>query len=50
VAFYCVIRALVVPAGIPVAFGVAIAVTGVIGAAALRRVRAGIEVPEPESA
>jgi len=50
VAFYCVIRALVVPAGIPVAFGIAIAVTGVIGAAALRRVRAGIEAPEPESA
>ncbi len=44
------IWALIVPAGIPVAFAVAIAVTGVIGAAALRRVRAGIEIAEPESA
>jgi hypothetical protein len=49
VAFYVVIRALVVPAGIAVAFCVAIAVTGVIGALAFRRVRAGIETPEPES-
>ena len=48
VAFYVVLRALLVPAGIAVAFGIAIAVTGLIGAAALRRVRAGIGDPEPE--
>jgi hypothetical protein len=50
VAFYVVVRALVVPAGIAVAFATAIAVTGVIGAAALRHVRAGIEATEAEPA
>jgi hypothetical protein len=49
VAFHVVIHFLVVPAGPAVAFPLAIAVTGVIGAAALRRVRAGLEAPEPET-
>jgi hypothetical protein len=49
VAFHVVIRTMVVPFGVAVAFPVAIAVTGVIGAAALRRVRAGLVAPEPET-
>jgi hypothetical protein len=49
VAFHVVIHTLVVPAGVAVAFTLAIAVTGAIGALALRRVRAGLPDPEPES-
>jgi len=49
VAFHVVIRTMVVPFGIALAFPVAIAVTGVIGALALRRVRAGLVAPEPET-
>jgi hypothetical protein len=48
VAFYVVLHALLVPAGIAVAFGAAVAVTLAIGALALRRVRASISEPEPE--
>ena len=47
VAFHVVIHGMVVPFGVAVAFPVAIAVTAVIGAVALRRVRAGLAVPEP---
>jgi hypothetical protein len=49
VAFHVTIRTMVVPFGIGVAFPVAIAVTSVIGAVALRRVRAGLVAPEPET-
>jgi hypothetical protein len=49
VAFHVVIRAAVVPFGVGVAFPVAVAVTGLIGALALRRVRAGLVAPEPET-
>ncbi|HYO44723.1 MAG TPA: hypothetical protein VES19_16100 [Candidatus Limnocylindrales bacterium] len=49
VAFHVVIRTMVVPYGIAVAFPVAIAVTGVIGGLALRRVRAGLVAPGPEA-
>jgi hypothetical protein len=49
VAFHVVIRAAVVPLGIAVAFPLAIVVTGLIGALALRRVRAGLIAPEPET-
>ncbi len=49
VAFHVVIRTLVVPLGVAVAFPVAIAVTSAIGAVALRRVRAGLLAPEPET-
>lgn len=49
VAFHVVIHVLVVPAGVAVAFTLAIAVTGAIGALALRRVRAGLADLEPES-
>jgi hypothetical protein len=48
VAFYVVVHALLVPAGIAVAFAAAIAATLAIGALALRRVRASIGEPEPE--
>jgi hypothetical protein len=48
VAFYVVIWALILPAGIAVAFTVAIAVTAVVGATSLRVVRSRIENPEPE--
>ena len=48
VAFYVVIWALILPAGIAVAFTVAIAVTAAVGAASLRVVRSRIENPEPE--
>ena len=48
VAFYVVIWALILPAGIAIAFGAAIAVTAVVGAASLRIVRSQIENPEPE--
>lgn len=47
VAFHVVIRTMVVPFGIAVAFPVAIAATGVIGALALRHVRAGLVVRPP---
>jgi hypothetical protein len=49
VAFHVVIRTAVVPFGVGVAFPVAVAVTGLIGAVALRRVRAGLVAPEPET-
>jgi hypothetical protein len=49
VAFHVIIRTMVVPFGIAVAFPVAIAVTGVIGALALRRVRAGLVASVPEA-
>ena len=49
VAFHVVIHTMVVPFGIGVAFPVAIAVTSLIGALALRRVRAGLVAPEPET-
>jgi hypothetical protein len=49
VAFHVVIRTMVVSFGVAIAFPVAIAVTGVIGALALRRVRAGLVAPEPET-
>ena len=48
VAFYVVIWALILPAGIAVAFTVAIAVTAAVGAVSLRVVRSRIENPEPE--
>jgi hypothetical protein len=48
VAFYVVLRVLLVPAGIAIAFGAAILVTAAVGAVALRTVRAGIEEAEPE--
>ena len=48
VAFYVVIWALILPAGIATAFTVAIAATAVVGAASLRVVRSSIENPEPE--
>jgi hypothetical protein len=48
VAFYVVVHALLVPAGIAVAFAAAIVVTLAIGAVALRRVRASVVEPEPE--
>jgi len=48
VAFYVVIWALILPAGVAVAFTVAIAVTALVGAASLRIVRSRIENPEPE--
>ncbi len=47
VAFHTVIHAMIVPFGAAVAFPVAIAVTSAIGALALRRVRAGLVVPDP---
>lgn len=49
VAFHVVIRAGVVPLGVAVAFPLAIVVTGAIGAVALRRVRAGLVAPQPET-
>lgn len=49
VAFYAVVRALVVPAGIAVAFAAAVAVTASVGAVTLRVVRAGMVEPEPET-
>jgi hypothetical protein len=49
VAFHVVIHVLVVPFGPAVAFPVAIAVTGAIGAVALRRVRVGLLPPDPET-
>jgi len=49
VAFYLVVHALVVPAGVAVAFGAAILVTAAVGAVALRTVRAGIADAEPET-
>lgn len=49
VAFYAVVRGLVVPASIALAFGVAIAVTAGVGAITLRIVRAGITEPQPET-
>lgn len=49
VAFHVVIRTMVVPFGPAVAFPIAIGVTSVIGAVALRRVRAGLVPVEPEA-
>jgi len=48
VAFYCTLRALLVPYGVAVAFPAAIVVTLAVGAVALRRVRASLLAPEPE--
>jgi hypothetical protein len=49
VAFHVVIRTLVVPFGVALTFAIAVAVTGAIGALALRRVRAGFTGLEPEA-
>ena len=48
VAFYCTLRALLVPYGVAVAFPAAVAVTLAAGAVALRTVRASLVAPEPE--
>jgi hypothetical protein len=50
IAFYIVLHALLVPAGIAVAFSAAIAVTLAVASVSLRRVRAGVDTTEPEPA
>jgi hypothetical protein len=49
VAFHVIIRTMVVPFGVAIAFPTAVVVTGAIGAVVLRRVRAGLVAPEPET-